>query len=107
MAANFFNRLKSKWGIDSNWQIVVIILVFSLAGPIVVMLRGWYFHFLGFNESTPTYLKIITYLIFIFPAYQVLLLSLGFLFGQFDFFWRKEKALVRALARIFGHSNDK
>jgi hypothetical protein len=92
-----FNKLKARWGITSNWQILAIILVFSIAGPTVIYLRGLYFHFLGFDENTSMLTKTIAYLLFIFPAYQCLLLFYGFLLGQFKFFWKKEKALIRLI----------
>ena len=63
-------------GINSNLQILAILAVFTLAGPTVVFIRGWYFNLLGFDDTTPVAVKTIAYLLFIFPAYQVLLLLL-------------------------------
>jgi len=93
-------KLKTKWGIESNLQIVIILVVFSLAGFTVVFLRKAYFNFLGFNDTTPFWIKTIAYLLFIFPAYQVTLLGYGTLLGQFHFFWAKEKAMFQSLKRI-------
>ncbi len=101
----FFNKLKLKWGITSDWQVLTILIAFSLAGPTVIFIKGWYFDLLAFNDQTPTFIKTIAYLVFIFPAYQVILLIYGFLLGQFQFFWEKEKALVRAISRIGRKSN--
>jgi hypothetical protein len=36
-------------------------------------------------------------LLMIFPIYQVLLVLIGFLFGQYGFFWAFEKKLLRSL----------
>ena len=94
-------RLKTKWGIESNWQVFAILLVFTLAGPTVLLIKGWYYEVLGFDEKTPQATRTIAYLLFIFPAYQALLLIYGFIFGQFRFFLEKEKALARSFARIF------
>jgi len=94
-----FKRLKLKWGIESNWQIAVIMIAFSLAGSSVVIIRKAYFNLLGFDNSTALWLKTFAYLLFIFPAYQVLLLGYGTLLGQFRFFWEKEKALFRAIIK--------
>ena len=94
-----FNRLKTTWGIESYWHLFAILLVFTLAGPTVVFIRGWYFDLLSFDENTPKITKTIAYLLFIFPAYQILLLFYGFLLGQFNFFWEKEKALIRLITR--------
>jgi hypothetical protein len=35
--------------------------------------------------------------LFVFPAYQILILVYGFLLGQFDFFWQKEKKLLQRI----------
>jgi len=95
-----FNKLKLKWGITSDWQAAAILIAFSLAGPTVILIKGWYFDLLSFTDQTPALIKTIAYLIFIFPAYQVILLFYGLILGQFQFFWEKEKALVKALSRI-------
>jgi hypothetical protein len=34
-------------------------------------------------------------LLIIFPVYQILLVIIGWLFGQFDFFWAFEKKMLR------------
>jgi hypothetical protein len=101
-----FEKLKTKWGIENNWQIVVIIMVFSLAGSSVVFLRKAYFNLLGFDANTSFWLKTIAYLLFIFPAYQVTLLAFGTLLGQFRFFWAKEKAMFKALKNIGKRQNN-
>lgn len=95
------DRLKHKWGLTSSVQVVLVLLTFSLAGSSVVFLKQWYFGALGFHEGTAFWLKACAYLIFIFPAYQVLILTYGTLLGQFSFFWEKEKRLVQLLAKPF------
>jgi hypothetical protein len=44
----------------------------------------------------------VLYLLVIFPLYQVLLLVYGALFGQFRFFWKKEKQLLLLFRRLLG-----
>jgi hypothetical protein len=99
--AGFIQKLKFKWQLDSTLQVFLILLVFSLTGSTVVYLRKFLFALVGFDDSTPFWLKTITYLICIMPAYQLLILVYGFLLGQFDFFWKKEKKLFFALKRVF------
>jgi len=36
-------------------------------------------------------------LVLIFPIYQVLLVLIGFIFGQFSFFWKFEKKMLERL----------
>ncbi len=99
--SGFIQKLKFKWQIDSTVQVLLILLVFSLTGSTVVYLRKFLFALVGFDDSTPFWLKTITYLICIMPAYQVLILVYGFLLGQFNFFWKKEKKLFYAIKRLF------
>lgn len=94
-------RLKHKWGLNSSWQVILILLTFSLAGSSVVVLRRWYFGALGFDEQTAFWIKAIAYIVFVFPAYQCLILAYGTLLGQFRFFWEKEKRLALLLAKPF------
>lgn len=92
-------RLKKKWGIESTLQIVVIMVVFSLAGMGITAARNPLFHFLGLTPEKPLWLKIIAYLVFVFPMYQAFLLIFGTLLGQFRFFWEKEKKMVQWIGR--------
>jgi hypothetical protein len=47
------------------------------------------------------WIKTIAYILFVFPAYQVLLLTYGFILGQFSFFWEKEKKMARWVVSKF------
>ncbi len=93
-------KLKEKWGVNSLWQVFVILLVFSLTGMTVVFLRKTFFHWFGFDENTPFWIKTITYLLLVFPSYQILILVYGTLLGQFSFFWEKEKKMIRFFGKL-------
>lgn len=97
----WITRLQEKWGVENALQVIFILIVFSLAGSTVVVLRKSFFSLLGFDATTNFWLKTITYILFIFPTYQVLLLGYGFLFGQFRFFWAKEVKMVMAIRKKF------
>ncbi len=92
---SWLQRLQEKWSLSSYWQVVAVLVVFSLAGSSVVALRKWLFAVLGYTDQTAMWLKVTTYLAFVFPAYQVLLLFYGFILGQFHFFWSKEKRMIQ------------
>ena len=96
----FLERMKQKWGLNSVFQVVLILVVFSLTGMTVVWIRPIIFQVIGIENSSG-WIKTASYLILVFPLYQVLLLAYGFIFGQFSFFWEKEKKLVNALIRLF------
>lgn len=99
----FLERMKEKWGLNSIFQVVLILIVFSLTGMTVVWLRPIIFQVIGI-ENANGWLKTVSYLVLVFPLYQVLLLAYGFVFGQFSFFWEKEKKLVNAVIRLFSRS---
>lgn len=94
-------RLKAKWGIESTGQVVVICVVFSLAGLSITQIRKLFWPLLGFDEGTSMWIQVPTYIALIFPTYQVMLMIFGTLLGQFRFFWAKEKAMLRFFARPF------
>ncbi|MGB0524191.1 MAG: DUF6787 family protein [Flammeovirgaceae bacterium] len=94
-------RLQEKWQLKNMWQVVAVLITFSLAGSSVVFCRKILFDLLGFDATSPFWLKTVTYLALVFPLYQILLLSYGFLLGQFSFFWEKEKKMLRWIARRF------
>lgn len=94
--ANF----KERWNIKSNWQLFAIILVFAVTGSTSAYLSKPILVFFGINKSNPwEYYSL--YIILIFPVYQILLVSFGFLFGQFAFFWAFEKKMLRSFGLGF------
>ena len=89
------NRLKKKWGITSNYQIMVILLVFSITGSIAVVITNPVLKLIGLNEYLVSPWIFWPIRIFIiFPIYQVLIVVIGALFGQFKFFWTFEKKML-------------
>jgi hypothetical protein len=91
-------NLKQRWNLKNNWQVVVIIFVFALTGSTAAMLSKPILQCLGISKDTHHLaLYIPLYIVIIFPIYQVLLVSIGFIFGQFDFFWRIEKKMLQLL----------
>lgn len=80
------DRLKEKWGITSNFQFWVIMLMFSLAGMSVVYIRKPAFELLGLTNA-PLWIKVPAYVAIVFPSYKLLLLFWGTVLGQFRFAW--------------------
>ena len=94
-------KLKRKWGLKSLFQVVLVLIVFSLTGMTVVLIRPVIFSWFGFDGQTPFATKSITYILLIFPMYQILILVYGALLGQFAFFWEKEKKLYNTIKKPF------
>ena len=91
-------RLKEKWGITSNFQIIIILLVFSITGSIAVIIAKPVLILVGLDkESISLWLFWPIRIFIIFPIYQVLIVIIGALFGQFQFFWAFEKKMLARL----------
>lgn len=91
-----FERLKKKWGVDTNRRFIVIMIVFSLAGMSILWVKTPVYGALGVTEHTTLWLKVPICL----AIYQVLLIAWGTLMGEFRFFWEKEKKLGRGILRL-------
>lgn len=96
------DKLKKRWGIDSNFQIAIILLVFAVTGSTATKLAAPITDFIGLHkETTASWLYWVIRVLLIFPLYQVLLVAFGWLFGQFRFFWNMEKKMLQRLGLGF------
>ena len=88
-------RLKEKWGITSNFQFIIILIVFSVTGSLAVWVAKPILELVGLDKSavSPWVFWPIRIAI-IFPIYQVMIVVIGTLFGQFKFFWAFEKKML-------------
>ena len=89
------NKLKQRWNITSNWQLLIIFIVFAITGSTAAYISKPITNALGITkESMSLWLYCPVRLLLIFPLYQVLLVLIGTLFGQFKFFWEFEKKML-------------
>ncbi len=89
-----FEKLKKRWQIESNFQLILILIVFSITGSASAWVSKPFVEWLGLSgESMHPVLFTILRLILIFPIYNVLLIIIGTIFGQFKFFWAFEKKM--------------
>ena len=88
-------KLKEKWGIKSNLQLIIIFIVFAITGSLSLYVSAPILDFVGLREEalSPWIYEPLK-LILIFPAYQVIILIVGAVFGQFKFFWQFEKKML-------------
>ena len=95
-------KLKQRWGVDSNFLLAVIFLVFAITGSCATKLAAPITSFIGLDsETTSAWLYWTARIFLIFPIYQVLLVAFGWLFGQFRFFWNFEKKMIHRLGLGF------
>jgi len=95
---NWIEKLKVKWGLTSNLQFVIIMLVFACTGTTIVLLKRPIVNYFS-GEAGPTTVFTVTYYILILPIYNIFLLAYGFVFGQFEFFWNYEKKMLSRFQR--------
>ena len=86
-----FEKLKKRWNIKSNFQVVVILTVFAITGSATVYFKQIIFDWIEITSDTHFLIKVPVYILVILTVYNILLLIVGFLFGQFRFFWEFEK----------------
>ena len=92
------NKLKARWGITSNFQILLIIIVFSITGSASLYVSKPIIKYLGISKENLHIVPYwILYILLSFISYQILLLLFGWLFGQFKFFWKMEKKLLKRI----------
>ena len=100
-------HLKQRWGIRSNLDIVLILIVFAITGTSSVYLARPVLAYFGLELSGfpgQWWGKLLYWclrILFIFPIYQVLLLIFGWIFGQFRFFWNLEKKMLERMGLGF------
>jgi len=88
-------RIKEKWGITSNLQLLIILVVFSVTGSLTLLIAGPLIDLLGITKDLLSpWIFWPARILIIFPTYQILILIIGTLFGQFEFFWNFEKKML-------------
>lgn len=50
-------KLKQRWNIKSNFQVIIILVVFAITGSTTVYLKKMIFDWAGINAETPLYQK--------------------------------------------------
>lgn len=94
-----FEKLKKRWNIESNFQLVLILIVFSITGSVSAWVSKPFVEWMGLNdEMMPKWLFKVIRLVIIFPVYNVILIIIGTVFGQFRFFWAFEKKMFSRFA---------
>ena len=91
-------KLKQRWGITSNWQILIILFVFSITGSSSLFVAKPIIKALGITkENLHIIIYWILYVIIGFIFYQIMLVLFGWFFGQYKFFWNFEKKMLKRL----------
>ncbi|ASV32103.1 DUF6787 family protein [Maribacter cobaltidurans] len=104
-------RLKERWGVQNNFQLVVIFFVFAITGSSSVYVAKPFLNLIGLQKEyfPDAWWGSLIYwtlrILLIFPFYQILLVAYGWLFGQFKFFWNFEKKMLKRVGLGFFFNN--
>ena len=94
-----FQRLQEKWKVGS-WQLFLILCTFAVTGTTSAWISREITAWVGFTEETFWGWKLLLRLVILIFGYQVILLAVAFVFGQFRFFWAYEKKILRWMRLI-------
>ncbi|MDF2156599.1 DUF6787 family protein [Algoriphagus sp. CAU 1675] len=98
----FLKRLQAKWKLNSLFQVVMVLVVFACTGFTILFIKNPILDFFGVERGEESdMLNTVLYLLLVLPLYQIFLLIYGFIFGQFSFFWEKEKQIFHRMGRLF------
>lgn len=89
-------RLQDKWGVSTR-QFWILFIVFGLTGTTTAALTRYITGWLGMDESSFWVWKVLLRVGMLVFGYQAILLTYGFLLGQWAFFWKYEKKLLNKL----------
>lgn len=89
------DKLKERWGIESNWAAIAILIVFAINGSFAAWVAKPVTNFIGLSpDAISGWIYWPLRILLVFPIYQLTLPIVGWLFGQFKFFWDFEKKFL-------------
>lgn len=94
----FWQKLKSRWDIESDKQVVIILIAFTLTGFSTLYIHYLIDQLLGITEESPFIYKALVFVVIVLPVYNILLMIYGSLLGQYKFF---KGFIIKFFSRIF------
>lgn len=96
------NKLKQRWGITSNFQLLIIIIVFAINGSLSAKISSFLLEKLEISkDNTHVILYYIILLVLVLPLYPFMLLFFGWLFRQSVFFTPFATKMIRRMKMGF------
>ena len=91
-----FKRLEKKWILDAKWEMIRVFIVFAITGSSSMLVGRPIIEMIGITkENLNPILYWVLFIIIGLIFYQILLVTFGWLFGQFKFFWNFEKKMLK------------
>lgn len=82
---NIWNKLKERWGVETNFQVFVILLTFALTGFSTLYAHNFIDYLLGVDSDTSFWIKLIIFIFLVLPIFSVFLYIWGIILGQRKF----------------------
>ena len=96
------NKIRNLFKVETNFQLLKVNVVFAATGTISVYFAGVIINFLGLNLYVlGDFFYWVLRIMLLLPVYQVLLIMIGSMFGEFKYFWRIEKKMLSRLGIKF------
>ena len=83
----FMDKLKNLFKVSSTYQLIIVFIVFGITGSMSLVVSEYILIFFDLNN-------ILLSVLFILIVYQVLLIVIGSIFGEFRYFWDMEKKII-------------
>jgi hypothetical protein len=93
-----FKKLENKWVLTYRWEMIRVFIVFAVTGSSSLFIGRPIIKLIGITkENLNPILYWILFVIIGLIFYQILLVTFGWLFGQFKFFWEFEKKMLKRM----------
>jgi Family of unknown function (DUF6787) len=95
----YWEILKVKWGVETDRRMGLIFFVFAVTGSATLFVRKFLYKSLNIDIQT-AWLAVVVKILAIYLIYQLLLISIGTLFGERKFFtWFIKKMNYRLIGK--------
>lgn len=93
-----FKKLETKWILNYRWEMIRVFMVFAITGSSSVFVSKPIMILLGITkDNLNSTMYWILYIFIGIVFYQILLVVIAWIFGQFQFFWNFEKKMLGKL----------
>ena len=95
-------KIKKVLKVKNSFQLFMVMLVFAITGSLSVYVSIFVLNILGLDdEKLNFWIYWFLRILIIFPIYQILLIFIAALMGQFEYFWKFEKKILKRIGFNF------
>ena len=83
-------------------HLIIIFIIFGISGSLTLILTEPIINFIKMNEIVEnTFILLLLRVFIIFPLYQLVLISIATILGEFNYFLTFEKSMLKKLFKKF------